>query len=165
MSSKSLLSSAVVTTLFARTPPPPLSASRVWRPELSDQIDALDADVNTRAVLHLLNDDFDGCHELAQTQEGNPYSNHLHAIVHRREPDYWNSKYWIARCSHPHMKEIYATPNSKVNTISQAQRSASTFVDLVENAARTGKGVEELEKRQWAEMTALAKILIEANGQ
>ena len=44
-------------------------------------------------VLHLLNDDFDGCHNLAQTQEEDPYSCNLHAVVHRREPDYWNSKY------------------------------------------------------------------------
>ena len=43
-------------------------------------------------ALHLLNDDFDACHSLAQTQEGNPYADHLHCIAHRREPDYWNSK-------------------------------------------------------------------------
>jgi hypothetical protein len=44
------------------------------------------------AALHLLNDDFDACHSLAQTQEGDPYSDHLHGIAHRREPDYPNSK-------------------------------------------------------------------------
>jgi hypothetical protein len=36
----------------------------------------------------LLNDDFDGCHNLAQTQEDNLYSCHLHSVVHHREPDY-----------------------------------------------------------------------------
>lgn len=104
-----LVSSPLVTTLLARSPPPPLTANKVWRTELTPEIDQLNASLNIRAgnprehpyamsyqptVLHLLNDDFDACHSLAQTREGDPYSDHLHCIAHRREPepDYWSSK-------------------------------------------------------------------------
>jgi hypothetical protein len=111
MAKLELWSSPVVQTLFARSPPAPLSPKGIWRQDLTAQINQLSANLNIRAgkystrqgawkplfmpirVLHLLNDDFNGCHELAQTQEGNPYSDHLHSIAHRREPDYWNSKW------------------------------------------------------------------------
>ncbi|KAH7925019.1 hypothetical protein BV22DRAFT_1112521 [Leucogyrophana mollusca] len=161
MSAKSITSSPVVTTLFARTPLPPLTAERVWRPDLSAQINALRAGINVKAVLHLLNDDFDGCHNLAQTQEGNPYSDNLHAIVHRREPDYWNSQYWYGRLYHSHMSEIYLPGASKA----KVQQAAIKFVDDVKRANETGNGVDEMEKRQWDEMTKLARILIELEGQ
>ncbi|KZP34467.1 hypothetical protein FIBSPDRAFT_906522 [Athelia psychrophila] len=151
----SLKATPVVSTLLARSSPAPLSPSRKWRPELSDQIDALEA------MLHLLNDDFNSCHDLAQTQEDNPYSCHLHAIVHRREPDYWNSKYWIARSNHRHMPHIYGPTTT--SSVSQAKKAAEAFVDQVQSAAH-GKSVEQGEAKQWAEMTALANILLEIEG-
>ncbi|KIJ64322.1 hypothetical protein HYDPIDRAFT_112307 [Hydnomerulius pinastri MD-312] len=159
-----LLSSPVVSTLLSRSPPAPLTAGRVWRSDLTPQINQLSAGLNVRAVLHLLNDDFEGCHNLAQTQEGNPYSDHLHCIAHRREPDYWNSKYWIARLSHPHLAELYA-PDVAGASVSQAKKAAEKFVDAVQRAESSGKGVAELELRQWVEMTKLTKILIEMDGK
>ncbi|OAX33114.1 hypothetical protein K503DRAFT_851990 [Rhizopogon vinicolor AM-OR11-026] len=156
-----LWSSSVVQTLFARAPPAPLSPKAVWHQDLTAQINELPANVNIRAVLHLLNDDFNGCHELAQSQEGNPYSNHLHSIIHRREPDYWNSKYWIARFSHEHLPEIY----SPGGTISQAKEEMEKFVDDVQTVEATGGGVADQEKKQWEEMTKLARILIDSDRE
>lgn len=103
------LASPLVIALLSRSPPAPLTARKVWRPDLTPEIDQLNASLNIRAgmssarashftisthstALHLLNDDFDACHSLVQTHEGDPYADHLHCIAHRREPDYWNSK-------------------------------------------------------------------------
>lgn len=52
------------------------------------------------AGLHLLYDDLDGSHGLAQTAEGqgkHRNADYWHAIMHRREPDYGNAKYWFRR--------------------------------------------------------------------
>ncbi|HET6422148.1 MAG TPA: hypothetical protein VFG20_00610, partial [Planctomycetaceae bacterium] len=52
------------------------------------------------AGLHLLYDDLDGSHSLAQTAEGqgkHRNADYWHAIMHRREPDYGNAKYWFRR--------------------------------------------------------------------
>ncbi|KAG0699608.1 hypothetical protein DFH29DRAFT_40263 [Suillus ampliporus] len=148
MTKSELWSSPVVETLFARSPPAPLSPKGIWRQDLTAQINELPANPNVKAVLHLLNDDFNGCHELTQTQEGNPYADHLHSIVHRREPDYENSKYWIARFSHEHLPE-----------------EMHRFVDAVQSAEASGNGVAEHEKRQWEEMTMLARILIDSERE
>ncbi|KAH0834147.1 hypothetical protein J3R83DRAFT_11451 [Lanmaoa asiatica] len=159
-----LLASPLVTTLLSRSPPAPLTASNVWRINLTPEIDQLNASLNIRAVLHLLNDDFDACHSLAQTQEGDPYSDHLHCIAHRREPDYWNSKWWIARLSHPHLAEIYV-PDIANASLSEAKKAAEKFIDAIQRAEVSGKGTTELEQRQWAELTTLTKILIEKDGK
>ncbi|KAH7882711.1 hypothetical protein F5I97DRAFT_1816279 [Phlebopus sp. FC_14] len=158
-----LLSSPTVIALLSRSPPAPLTASSVWRRDLTFEINKLDASVNVRAALHLLNDDFDGCHTLAQLQEGEPYSDHLHYIAHRREPDYWNSKYWAAQLSHRHLAQIYLAGDYDAS-VSEAKLEAKKFVDAIEVAASSGEGVEELEKRQWDEMTRLTRLLIEKDA-
>ena len=59
-----------------------------------------------KAGLHLLNDDINNCHIIAQEHE-NPDGNYWHAILHRREPDYWNSKYWYRRVdNHPVIQQM-----------------------------------------------------------
>ena len=41
------------------------------------------------------------CHRIAQSHES-PDGNYWHAIMHRREGDFWNSKYWFRRVGqHP----------------------------------------------------------------
>ncbi|KAK0491567.1 hypothetical protein IW261DRAFT_1438353, partial [Armillaria novae-zelandiae] len=40
----------------------------------------------------------------AQSDDGNLTSNYLHAQLHRREGDYWNSKWWLGtgmQSAHP----------------------------------------------------------------
>jgi hypothetical protein len=62
------------------------------------------------AGLHLLYDDLNGSHSLSQTVEGrgkNHNGDYWHAILHRREPDYDNAKYWFRRVgSHPVFNEL-----------------------------------------------------------
>ena len=51
--------------------------------------------VALRAGLLLLNDFFDESHLCSQSIEGDQNADYWHAILHRREPDYGNAKYWF----------------------------------------------------------------------
>jgi hypothetical protein len=49
MANPELLSLPVVQTLFARSPPAPLSPKGIWRQDLTAQINQLTANLNVRA--------------------------------------------------------------------------------------------------------------------
>ena len=50
-----------------------------------------------RAGLLQLHDYLDESHRCSQSIEGDALGDHWHGIMHRREPDYSNSKYWFRR--------------------------------------------------------------------
>ncbi len=53
-----------------------------------------------QSALYIYFDCFEEAHQIAQDHEGLP-GNWLHAVLHRREPDAGNSKYWYHRVSAP----------------------------------------------------------------
>jgi hypothetical protein len=54
-----------------------------------------------QAALYLCFDCFEESHNIANEHEGTVAGNWIHAILHRREPDPGNSKYWYARVQAP----------------------------------------------------------------
>lgn len=95
-----------------RTALPKLTPDHIWHPGLDRDLKAHlsglpsspEADTSRLlvAALHLWNDNLEAAHEIVQFFEQQPTGCLLHAIVHRREGDYWNAKYWIGRAgAHP----------------------------------------------------------------
>jgi hypothetical protein len=82
--------------LLSRSPLPPLRPGAAFEESLAAAIDTLRVRILTKAALHLLNDDLERCHRIAQEHE-NPLGNYLHAVLHRREGDFENSLYWYNR--------------------------------------------------------------------
>lgn len=143
---------------------PPLKPTRTFDSSLTSQIDTfVQSDYNSkpciRATLHLINDDIKTAHKICQDSEGEITSDLCHAILHRREGDYWNSREWYKLIHHPLIEEIHG-----------GNTQASEFVDAVE-ALVTGKGgastpcaagnVDKLKQRQAKELSALLRFAIE----
>ena len=104
--------------------------------------------VQAGVLLHL------GCwteaHNVAQEADA-PEGSYWHAILHRMEPDSWNSNYWFRRVgTHP----IYPELRSKADELSQAYPSAgfriaaawnpSEFTEFCEKAAAKPKSEQEV---------------------
>lgn len=65
-----------------------------------------------QAALYLCFDCFDEAHNIANDHEGTVAGNWIHAILHRREPDASNSKYWYARVNLP--AKVFSTIGEEV---------------------------------------------------
>ncbi|RSH85748.1 hypothetical protein EHS25_003889 [Saitozyma podzolica] len=137
---------SVATQLFARDPIPPLEpGKKVYDPKLTKTIASLDEHEYVKAALHLANDDIHNCHEIAQAHEGDTIADILHATLHRREGDYWNSKWWWSRIpAHPTIKSV---------------ADSKAFVDACERLNGTGsKEEDQLRERQWDELKGLVEF-------
>lgn len=172
--------------LLARVAPssselPPLRPTKIWDTSLTDDIDATHPQC-LRAALHLLNDDIDRAHTLAQDDEGDMTSNVCHAVLHRREGDYWNSKWsvlhyprafikpedadserdrmrrWYRQIKHPLIEQSYGST-----------AEAQAFVDAVESAvakrssttACGAQNLDRLKRKQADELNSLVRFALD----
>ena len=94
--------------LLVRDPLPPLVPAKIYNAALTPEIENSGVSGLAKIGLHLLNDDLEASHVLAQAHEGEPLADYWHAIIHRREGDYGNSRYWFGRVGRaPILAEIY----------------------------------------------------------
>jgi hypothetical protein len=95
------------------------------------------------AGLWLYFDYLDESHTISQdlnTKEGSFW----HAIMHRREPDALNSKYWWRQVgSHPVLSQL----TSEATTLGYQYTSPLDFVDFCERVRGTGTADEDLAKQ------------------
>lgn len=125
-----------------------------------------------RAGLFLLNDFFAESHECAQSIEGlgeNHSGDYWHAILHRREPDYGNAKYWFRHVGrHPVFAELAVAVTSRLlsgpvpegvkrwseKLVTRGNWDPFAFVDLCE-AASGHKSLQE-----WCARVQLDEMLL-----
>lgn len=107
----------------------PLLPKQLYRTELKQKISELhrnrNASYNVAALLHLLNDDLDSAHVLSQAHEDDPTANYVHQIVHRREGDFGNTRYWVMKTG-PH--PFYAELAPLAQTAGRSEWSANEMV-------------------------------------
>jgi len=110
----------------------------------------------TLAGLYLLADDLDASHEISQSIR-TPTGGYWHGIMHRREPDYGNAKYWfyrvgrhavfpaVATAAAELLGEISGTSASNAQFLANPGKwDADQFVDLCASAAKAGGALEQL---------------------
>ena len=97
-----------VRKLAGRKEPAPLVPRKTWDAELDAAVERLLPDSDPlKSALHLWNDNLARAHEIAQ-EIGTRTGSYLHGVMHRREPDYGNSKYWFQKAGdHPHFPALH----------------------------------------------------------
>ncbi len=113
-----------------------------------------------RAGLYLMHDFMDESHSQSQSMEGDRDADLWHAIMHRREPDYGNAKYWCRRVAqHPIFGDLVAQAvpildRAGISGFSSTTWDAARFVDLCERVEREESPANLAAREvQWLEMS------------
>ncbi len=96
------------------------------------------------AGLWLRFDFLDESHAISQEDESCPDRNFWHAILHRREPDAPNSKYWFRKVgAHPVISPLV----EQAPSLGFGYTTPFDFVDFCERVRGSGSAEEEVAKR------------------
>jgi len=174
---KSLLQTETTASLGPEGRPGTLSAA-----ELEERLTALLAPLKLapirqqviRALLLLWHDHLDAAHEISQGIN-NADGSFVHAIMHRREPDYWNSNYWWRRVGpHPAYAELGQKAEQLLEKHNQRGFSARLvsggswrpegFVACCEQAAGDGANLDLLRELQRIETEVLLDHFLSSRG-
>lgn len=127
---------------------------------LAQGLDPLRADV-LHACLLLWHDRLDAAHALAQRHEGRRDADCAHAIMHRREPDLGNSRYWWARVGeHPLAAELAAEAGRLGLSAAVAPRGRLDPGAMAAACIRGGAAAGALRALQAAELRLLAARML-----
>jgi hypothetical protein len=102
------------------------------------------------AGVWLYHDFFDESHEISQAIE-TPTGGYWHGILHRREPDYDNARYWFRRVGgHP----VFPLLDHQAHRIGGGTRwDPFRFIDVCEQAANAGGDLEraclDIQMTEW----------------
>ena len=154
----------VIEKLEAGNPLPTLVPNRAWNPELTDALESTSLDKlfqgeslrsttfgeAIKSGLLLWNDALDESHTISQGLE-NQTGSYWHGIMHRREPDYSNAKYWFGRVgTHP----IFPQLRERAIAISKETSSSS---DTLTRIAQTIEASENWEAYQFIDWCQAAE--------
>lgn len=132
----------------------PLVRPRPWAPERTIEAEATlfstgRSPQGALAGLLLYLGEWERAHETAQDLH-TPEGSYWHAIVHRQEPDAWNSKYWFRQTGrHPVFDNLLEKANTLAHETPEAgfprmnRWDPDAFVDFC-NSAETGSTRESL---------------------
>jgi hypothetical protein len=110
---------------------------------VKSQLAALKLPAACMAGMWLYFDYLDESHTISQDLN-TPEGSFWHAIMHRREPDAWNSKYWW-RSVGPH--PVLETLRNQSPTLGYTFTTPEAFVDFCEKVRDSGSADEELAKK------------------
>ena len=136
----------IVQKLETREPLPPLAPNAEWDSELTNQINDIslknlfdgksvkDSTMGyaLQSGLLLWNDSLDASHTISQNIESKTGS-YWHGIMHRREPDYSNAKYWFGRVGvHPIFPALRERVLQRLQSDSNESDSIANYAETIE---------------------------------
>ena len=139
----------VIEKLEAGNPLPPLVPEVSWSNELTDELSALSLEDlfdgqsikddtfggAMKSGLLLWNDALDDSHEISQELSNNTGS-YWHGLMHRREPDYSNAKYWFGRVgTHPIFPKLREQAITLTQNVQDPSDTLSQIVKTIESSS------------------------------
>jgi hypothetical protein len=114
-SARELVSSIQASLPLMEAMPSLLAPGPVSHAHMADKVLTAEVHPAFKAGLLIYLDELDLSHEFSQNLE-TPLGAWWHAIMHRREGDYWNSQYWLDRaCGQAHFDNCPVNPRELVS--------------------------------------------------